>query len=268
MDAPPSPLSSRAKPRDLQCAPPPTRILRYQIPTPKQRCHPDRSVAKWRDLLFILRSIESEWKRRPPLCHPERSRGICSSADPSWKCVSPLFIRRLFQCFRMQTKAFFASRLLLPGFPACTRRTVFAGEGQACDLAVRDGTFLRGILRKEPDERLTEGCAGPAIEDVAFDHRAVLAVNGDVATVVKGFLECVQHFRIAAQNRRPALEVLVLGSRRQFQRIRIKLRCCGALLPGHTLVSSIWRLASLEICTSDGDEWPFSSGEVSRSRAP
>jgi hypothetical protein len=23
----------------------------------------------------------------PSPCHPERSRGICSSADPSWKCV-------------------------------------------------------------------------------------------------------------------------------------------------------------------------------------
>jgi hypothetical protein len=29
--------------------------------------------AKWRDLLFILRSIESDWKRHPPLCHPDRS---------------------------------------------------------------------------------------------------------------------------------------------------------------------------------------------------
>jgi hypothetical protein len=24
----------------------------YQTSTPKQKCHPDRSVAKWRDLLF------------------------------------------------------------------------------------------------------------------------------------------------------------------------------------------------------------------------
>jgi hypothetical protein len=76
----------------------------------KQKCHPDRSLpgfpatlhwteprmrlsvterrmkctsatklnrksggAKWRDLLFIIRSIESEWKRNPPLCHPDRS---------------------------------------------------------------------------------------------------------------------------------------------------------------------------------------------------
>ena len=36
-------------------------------------------------LLFSNRSL---WKRRPPLCHPERSRGICSSADLYWKCFS------------------------------------------------------------------------------------------------------------------------------------------------------------------------------------
>jgi hypothetical protein len=36
-------------------------------------CHPDRSEAQWRDLLFIIRIIESEWKRYPPLCHPDRS---------------------------------------------------------------------------------------------------------------------------------------------------------------------------------------------------
>jgi hypothetical protein len=48
MEASPSPLSSRAQPRDLQ---------------------------------FSGLSNCSPWKRRPPLCHPERSRGICGSAD-------------------------------------------------------------------------------------------------------------------------------------------------------------------------------------------
>src|ERR1700677_689831 len=43
MEVSPFPLSSRAKPRDLRCAPPNTQILRYQPSTPKQKCHPDRS---------------------------------------------------------------------------------------------------------------------------------------------------------------------------------------------------------------------------------
>jgi hypothetical protein len=36
----------------------------------------------------LLSSNRSLWKRRPPLCHPERSRGICGSADLYWKCFS------------------------------------------------------------------------------------------------------------------------------------------------------------------------------------
>jgi hypothetical protein len=52
-------------------------------------CHPDRSEAKWRDLLFpSIHSPPAQWKRRPPLCHPDRSGGICSSTDLSWKCFS------------------------------------------------------------------------------------------------------------------------------------------------------------------------------------
>src|SRR6202044_1654502 len=78
MEALPNPLSSRAKPRDPRCAPRSSRILGLKPKTSnhKQKCHPDRSEAKWRDLLFIIRVIESEWKRCPTLCHPERSRGI------------------------------------------------------------------------------------------------------------------------------------------------------------------------------------------------
>jgi hypothetical protein len=59
MEAQPHPLSSRAKPRDLQCALPPNNCLRLFQPL--------ATVA---------------WERHPPLCHPERSRGICSSTQP------------------------------------------------------------------------------------------------------------------------------------------------------------------------------------------
>ncbi len=47
--APPFPLSSRAKPRDLQFAPP---TIEAQGKHQPKLCHPDRSAAKWRDLLF------------------------------------------------------------------------------------------------------------------------------------------------------------------------------------------------------------------------
>jgi hypothetical protein len=63
--------------------------LHHHRCTWKQRpnlCHPDRSEAKRRDLLFTPPANGCTWKHHPPLCHPERSRGICSSAGLSWKC--------------------------------------------------------------------------------------------------------------------------------------------------------------------------------------
>src|ERR1700685_427403 len=40
------------------------------------------------DEKHLLSTNRSPWKHRPPLCHPERSRGICGSADHSWECFS------------------------------------------------------------------------------------------------------------------------------------------------------------------------------------
>ncbi len=49
-----------------------------QPPTSKQNCHPGRS--EWRDLLFpSIHFPGAQWKHHPPLCHPERSRGICGA---------------------------------------------------------------------------------------------------------------------------------------------------------------------------------------------
>jgi hypothetical protein len=39
------------------------------------KCHPDRSVAKWRDLLFTIHGIESEWERHPPFVIPTEAEG-------------------------------------------------------------------------------------------------------------------------------------------------------------------------------------------------
>ncbi len=78
MEASPSPLSSRAKSRDLQF-------------------HSPSNHSPWKlRLLFVIPS-EAEgsavslpqqplpMQASPPLCHPERSRGTCGSADLSWE---------------------------------------------------------------------------------------------------------------------------------------------------------------------------------------
>jgi hypothetical protein len=66
-------------------------------------------------------SNRSLWKRRSLLCHPERSRGICSSADLSWKYFSTALRSQLssrepvtfpiFSCFlHIQPSVFQAPR--------------------------------------------------------------------------------------------------------------------------------------------------------------
>jgi outer membrane protein assembly factor BamB len=52
--------------------------------------------------MTILFSNRCPWKRYPPFCHPERSRGTCGSADPSWECFSLVAL-------------FFATALLFSG---------------------------------------------------------------------------------------------------------------------------------------------------------
>ena len=37
-------------------------------------CHPDRSVAKWRDLRFPQPASDADGSNYPTLCHPERTR--------------------------------------------------------------------------------------------------------------------------------------------------------------------------------------------------
>jgi hypothetical protein len=51
------PLSSRAKPRDLQFD---GAFVKTRNSTPKKNCHLDRSVAEWRDLRFSLFPYYSE----------------------------------------------------------------------------------------------------------------------------------------------------------------------------------------------------------------
>jgi hypothetical protein len=57
-------------------------VFRHSI---QMRCHPDRSEAQWRDLLFASSATTPQETSHSPLCHPERSRGICGYHTPTTK---------------------------------------------------------------------------------------------------------------------------------------------------------------------------------------
>src|ERR1700722_16197666 len=65
METPLSPLSSERS-RGICSAPLGPPRSSFLTPTLKQKCHPDRSVAKWRDLLF-RRSQQRMWNGNTPL---------------------------------------------------------------------------------------------------------------------------------------------------------------------------------------------------------
>src|ERR1700722_16343406 len=76
-------------------APPSPLLSQVLCPIQTQRCHPDRGEAKWRDVLFIIHCIQSQWKRHPPLCHPKffvRSKQKCHPDRSEAKWRDLLFI--------------------------------------------------------------------------------------------------------------------------------------------------------------------------------
>jgi hypothetical protein len=65
-------------------------------PIAKQNCHPDRSEAKWRDLLFTIPVTNHKDPSHPPLCHPDRREAQwrdlqCAPSDlPNLPCQTPI----------------------------------------------------------------------------------------------------------------------------------------------------------------------------------
>jgi hypothetical protein len=54
----------------------------------------------------VIATVRTKWKRKPPLCHPERSRGICSFPPPSIECLGNprLFIPSSQACGKLRQK--------------------------------------------------------------------------------------------------------------------------------------------------------------------
>ena len=77
----------------------------------------------------------SLWKRRSLLCHPERSRGICRSADLSWKCL----FRQRFAHNVIPKACDFFDRFVFSAYP-----TTCISSFQPPDKAV----ILSGALRR------------------------------------------------------------------------------------------------------------------------
>ena len=67
--------------------PRPTRILPLETSTLKQKCHPDRSAAQWRDLLFIIPFAKPNGCAAPTFVIPRDLR--CAPGPPEFSLWKP-----------------------------------------------------------------------------------------------------------------------------------------------------------------------------------
>ena len=123
METPPSPLSSRAKSRDLQFNGP---LLEMFLDRVVMGLRPTQGDEK-----RLLSSNRSPWKRRPPLCHPERTRISCHAAPDTVACAP--FSKERRMKFANATKFY---------------RKSGAAEGSAVQRTFRGNVFRQSVVER------------------------------------------------------------------------------------------------------------------------
>src|SRR5579863_994697 len=148
----------------------------------------------------------------------------------------------LLQRLRVQRNALFAGSLafvvsLHPIFPVLTGGAVFPAELQARNLGVADFTLLRRAGSEVLDKRIGKGSPRLAIKNVRLEPFAGPERESYVAAIVEGLLKSDAQVLFVNQFGNPALELLVYGTRSNFQRFNLLARIFQHL-GAHALVSS------------------------------
>src|SRR5580704_11569458 len=82
---PTPPCRRMEKSRPSTVRPEPTELPERLKPSPSVKSSSTKNN-KMQTLLFLQPTTDHKWKPHPPLCHPERSRGICSFTQTSNEC--------------------------------------------------------------------------------------------------------------------------------------------------------------------------------------
>jgi len=152
-------------------------------------------------------------------------------------------------------EAFFLPILANPSFPAFPGSRVAAGKSECRNVGIGNLYSLSGILGEDAHKTGSERRAGYAVKNIAFDLGVVLECQGDIATIVKRFLECDTEFFFRGKLRHPALYAFVVCSGSNFKKIGVERRTfrvagpVGVPRACHARVSSSWFLPDW-ICTS------------------
>ena len=112
----------------------------------------------------------------------------CRPSDTSFVKLLGLDLDVLFaRCFLLEV-------LLHPRGPALPGGGIAAGELESGNVGIGDGNLCAVVFRHNSNEGIGQRRTGSAIENVPFHAAAVLASDGDVAAIVKGFFESAAQF--------------------------------------------------------------------------
>src|SRR5208282_2734382 len=162
----------------------------------------------------------------------------------------------LFQRFWLQAQLFSTGSLLFPivlypGLPAFACRGVPSGKRQCGNFPITDFHALIGIFGQQTHKRGVQILPARPIEDIALEFRTVLARDGHISAIIKRFFQRFAQFFLIRKLRYPALQALVLKSRRHFEFVGANSRMGGAFrMPRtrHARVSSSFS-GCASICT-------------------
>src|SRR5208283_3072693 len=135
------------------------------------------------------------------------------------------------------TRSFLCPILSNPRLPTFSGCRITARKGQCSDVAIGNRELLARVFRDHADDRLSQRSGVPAIEDITFNGRAVLASDGDVAAIIKGGFKRGEQILLTCEFGHPTFNRCVGRSRSDFERFGIE-DGGGRLGLAHAVVSS------------------------------
>src|SRR5438552_2221019 len=114
-----------------------------------------------------------------------------------------------------------------PGFPTLACSRVAVAKSERSDVGIGDFLAISSVFWQNADECRLQRRAGDAIEDVAFENRAVFARQSDVTAVIECFFKRLAEFVFGGEFRNPAFDGFTLAAGSDFQLIGIEFARTG-----------------------------------------
>jgi len=103
-----------------------------------------------------------------------------------------------------------------PGFPALAGGRVAAAKSERSDVGIGDFLAISGIFGKTRTNEVLQRRTSDAIEDVAFENRAIFARQGYVTAVIECFFKRLAEFVFGSELGNPAFDSFHAGGQERL----------------------------------------------------